>query len=125
MVQVGSKSSCQYGRKSGGTCYVYLYFSGPICITLDQKSGSYAYAGGCALYFGDTAFAATYGIADPAVSQSPVNYGDVTLTASGNQPGGVVWASNIVIRSNLDPYAVATQVSGTAYRYASQLYSHH
>lgn len=111
-LQVGSKSSCQYGRKSGSTCYIYLYFSGPICITLNQKTGSYAYAGGCALYFGNTAFAATYGIADPAVSQSPVNYGDVTITDSGSQPGMVTWGSNIVIRSNMDPYAVAVQVTG-------------
>lgn len=40
--------------------YLSLYASGPICITLDQRSGSYAYAGGCALYDGETAFAITY-----------------------------------------------------------------
>jgi hypothetical protein len=114
------KSSCAYGKSTGSTsCIVYMYPNGAMCLTVDQKGGSWGYGGGCAVFSESTADASTYGSADPQQNTAPARYGDVTYSYASTSPATFYWPNNlpssgyaITVRSNMDPYAVAVQATG-------------
>jgi len=107
---------CGYGTStSGGSCQGFFSPAGGLCLTLDQRWGSWDISGGgCNSINLDTAlstmYLATFGPGSQAIlinTVSPPRDSQLIYSMAGSASDTFLWSGfSITVRSNLDPYAV-------------------